>query len=235
MFENTQRQNTLGGTDIHEGLRSHLNKIYGLLSAGVLVTFALAYWIGNSPELLAMLRNSEGNGLSILGWIVLLGPLGLIFFMGAALQRASEIVIKAMYFLIAGLFGASLSVIFQIYTETSIAQVFLITSAAFAGLSLWGYTTKKDISGWGAFLFMGLLGLIVASIINLFVGNTAFDFAISVIGVLIFAGFTAYDTQRIKTDYLRGIRTSPSWEALSLYLDFINLFIHLLSLLGNKK
>ena len=147
-----------------------------------------------------------------------------------------------MFYAFAALMGVSISSIFLVYTGVSIVQTFLVTAIAFAGLSLWGYTTKKDLSGWGTFLLMGLIGLIVASIVNIFIASSAMQFAISVIGVLIFAGLTAYDTQNIKNTYLQMqgsgadfLGKSAIMGALKLYLDFLNLFMFLLSFMGNRE
>ena len=165
------------------------------------------------------------------------------FAFGAILNRISAAGAQLFFFGFAAVMGLSLSWIFVAFTGFSIAQVFLVTSIAFAGLSLWGYTTKKDISGWGSFLIMGVIGILVASIINIFLASPAIYFAISILGVLIFAGLTAYDTQNIKNTYLQHAAHSDSeWlgkaaimGALQLYLDFINMFMFLLQLLGNRE
>ncbi|WP_127112673.1 Bax inhibitor-1/YccA family protein [Shimia sediminis] len=241
---------------IDEGLRAHMNKVYGTMSVGTFITFLAAWAIAgmavtsnpNGAEV--MIREGQyltGLGQAIymspLKWVIMLAPLGMVFGFGAVLNRISAAGAQLYFYVFATLMGLSLSSIFIVYAGESIAQVFLITSIAFAGLSLWGYTTKKDISGWGSFLIMGLIGLIVASIVNIFLASSAVAFAVSVIGVLIFAGLTAYDTQKIKTTYLQMAHSGDTeWlgkaaimGALSLYLDFINLFMMLLSLLGNRE
>lgn len=241
---------------IDEGLRAHMNKVYGTMSVGTFITFLAAWAIAgmavtsnpNGAEV--MIREGQyltGLGqalyMSPLKWVIMLAPLGMVFGFGAVLNRISAAGAQLYFYAFATLMGLSLSSIFIVYAGESIAQVFLITSIAFAGLSLWGYTTKKDISGWGSFLIMGLIGLIVASIVNIFLASSAVAFAVSVIGVLIFAGLTAYDTQKIKTTYLQMAHSGDTeWlgkaaimGALSLYLDFINLFMMLLSLLGNRE
>jgi FtsH-binding integral membrane protein len=170
-------------------------------------------------------------------------PLGMAFLFGAAINKLSAAGAQTFFYVFASVMGLSISWIFVAFTGMSIAQVFLITSIAFAGLSLWGYTTKKDISGWGAFLIMGVIGLIVAAIVNIFLGSPAIAFAISVLGVLIFAGLTAYDTQNIKNTYVaHAHHGDQEWlakagimGALSLYLNFINMFMMLLSLFGNRE
>ncbi|MEM8856421.1 MAG: Bax inhibitor-1/YccA family protein, partial [Pseudomonadota bacterium] len=177
---------------------------------------------------------------SPLKWVVMLAPLAFIFLFTFKIQSMSAGMAQIMFWTFAGLMGISLSSIFLVYTSESIVRVFFITAAAFAGLSLFGYTTKKDLSGWGSFLVMGLIGIIIAMLVNIFLQSSALQFAISVIGVLVFAGLTAYDTQRIKESYSvndDGSVTSRKaiMGALSLYLNFINMFMMLLSLFGNRE
>ncbi len=227
---------------IDEGLRTHMNKVYGTMSVGLLVTALAAWAVGSSDVLLAIFRDPVTMRPNILGWIIMFAPLGMVFAFGAAINRLSAAGAQLFFYTFAALMGLSLSWIFAVFTGISITQTFLITAISFAGLSLWGYTTKKDISGWGSFLIMGLIGLIVASIVNIFLGSPAIQSAISIIGVLIFAGLTAYDTQKIKTDYIQHAQHMDSeWlgksaimGALNLYLDFINLFMFLLQFLGNR-
>jgi uncharacterized protein len=228
---------------VDEGLRTHMNKVYATMSVGTLVTFAVAWAVGSSPELLSVFRDPQTLRPNILGWIIMFAPLIMVFAMGGMVNRMSVSGLQTFFYAFSAVMGLSMAWIFQAFTGLSIAQVFLVTSISFAGLSLWGYTTKKDISGWGSFLIMGVIGLIVASIINIFLMSSALMFAVSVLGVLIFAGLTAYDTQRIKTDYLqmRGsygddvIGKTAIMGALSLYLNFINMFMMLLSLFGNRE
>ncbi|MDX2485339.1 MAG: Bax inhibitor-1/YccA family protein [Pseudodonghicola sp.] len=227
---------------IDAGLRAHMNKVYSTMSIGMLLTFAVAWAVGTSPQLLGVFRDPLTLQPNILGWILMFAPLIMVFAFGAALNRLSVAGAQLFFYAFASVMGLSLSWIFVAFTSFSIAQVFLVTSIAFAGLSLYGYTTKKDISGWGAFLIMGVIGLIVASVINIFLGSPAIMFAISILGVLIFAGLTAYDTQNIKNTYLQHAHTGDSeWlgkaaimGALSLYMDFINMFMFLLQLMGNR-
>ncbi len=222
---------------IDEGLRAHMNKVYGTMSAGMLLTFLAAWAVGNN----ATMMNTLFTGFT--RYIVMFAPLLMVFAFGAVINRLSAAAAQLFFYAFAAIMGVSISYIFVVYTAFSIAQIFLITSVAFAGLSLWGYTTRKDISGWGSFLIMGLIGLIVASIVNIFLGSPAIMFAISVVGVLIFAGLTAYDTQDIKNEYLAHAHQADSeWlgksaimGALRLYLDFINMFMMLLHLLGNRE
>ncbi|MCW8843327.1 MAG: Bax inhibitor-1/YccA family protein [Rhodobacteraceae bacterium] len=228
---------------IDEGLRAHMNKVYGTMSVGTFVTFLVAWAVGTSPALLSVFRDPATLQPNILGWIVMFAPLIMVFAFGAALNRLSAAGAQLFFWVFAAVMGLSMSWIFVAFTGYSIAQVFLVTSIAFAGLSLWGYTTKKDISGWGAFLIMGVIGILVASIVNIFLGSPAIAFAVSVLGVLIFAGLTAYDTQKIKATYLQHAHTGDQeWlgkaaimGALSLYLDFINMFMFLLQLFGNRE
>jgi len=231
---------TAGGTrtaEIDQGLRAHMNKVYGTMSVGMLLTFLTAWAVGNNAYMMETLFTG------ITRWIVMFAPLIMVFAFGAVINKLSAAAAQLFFYAFAAVMGLSLSYIFVIYTDFSIAQVFLTTSVAFAGLSLWGYTTKKDISGWGSFLIMGVIGLIVASIVNIFLGSPAIMFAISIIGVLIFAGLTAYDTQSIKNEYLAHAHNGDTeWMgksaimgALRLYLDFINMFMFLLQLMGNRQ
>ncbi len=229
--------------EIDEGLRAHMNKVYGTMSVGMLVTAAVAWGVGTSDALLSIFRDPITLQPNILGWIAMFLPLGMVFMFGAMINRLSAAGAQTFFYVFAAAMGLSISWIFAAFTGISIAQTFLVTSIAFAGLSLWGYTTKRDISGWGSFLIMGVIGLIVAMVINLFLQSPAIMFAVSILGVLIFAGLTAYDTQKIKTDYLahahamdgEWLEKSAIMGALNLYLDFINMFMFLLQFLGNRE
>lgn len=236
----TIRTTTAAGTraaQIDEGLRAHMNKVYGTMSVGMLITFLAAWAVGTNATMFETLFTG------ITRYVVMFAPLIMVFAFGAAINRLSAAGAQLFFYVFAAVMGVSISYIFVVFTPYSIAQVFLITAIAFAGLSLYGYTTKRDISGWGSFLIMGVIGLIVASIINIFLGSPAIMFAISVLGVLIFAGLTAYDTQNIKNTYLAHAHSGDSeWlgkaaimGALSLYLDFINMFMMLLNLLGSRE
>ncbi|CUI77633.1 Bax inhibitor-1/YccA family protein [Cognatishimia activa] len=229
--------------EIDAGLRAHMNKVYGTMSVGMLLTFAVAWAVGTSPALLSVFRDPITLSPNILGWIVMFAPLAMVFLFGAAINRLSAAGAQTFFYVFAAVMGLSMAWIFVAFTGFSIAQVFLVTAIAFAGLSLYGYTTKRDISGWGSFLIMGVIGILVASIINIFLGSPALHFAITILGVLIFAGLTAYDTQNIKNTYLahahhgdqEWLAKSAIMGALSLYLDFINMFMFLLQLLGNRE
>jgi FtsH-binding integral membrane protein len=228
---------------IDEGLRAHMNKVYGTMSVGMLVTAGVAWAVGSSPTLLAIFRDPITLQPNILGWIAMFLPLIMVFAFGAMINRLSAAGAQTFFYVFAAAMGLSISWIFAAFTGISIAQTFVVTSIAFAGLSLWGYTTKRDLSGWGTFLLMGVIGLIVAMIINIFLQSPAIMFAVSALGVLIFAGLTAYDTQRIKTDYIQHAQVADSeWltksaimGALSLYINFINLFMFLLQFLGSRE
>ncbi len=237
---------TAAGTrtaEIDAGLRAHMNKVYGTMSVGMLLTFLVAWAVGSNPALLSVFRDPATLQPNILGWIVMFAPLAMVFAFGAAINKLSAAGAQLFFYAFASVMGLSLSWIFVAFTGMSIAQVFLITSIAFAGLSLWGYTTKKDISGWGSFLIMGVIGILVASIVNIFLQSPAIMFAVSILGVLIFAGLTAYDTQKIKNDYIQhAAHADTEWlgkaaimGALNLYLDFINMFMFLLQLFGNRE
>lgn len=241
---------------IDAGLRAHMNKVYGLMSVAMLITGAAAWAISG----LAVTTDPTGASVQIgageyltsfgyalyaspLKWVVMFLPLVMVFAFGALINRLSAAGAQLFFYVYAVAMGLSLSSIFLVFTGTSIAQTFLITAIAFAGLSLYGYTTKRDLSAFGAFLVMGLIGLVVASIVNIFLASSALAFAISAIGVLIFAGLTAWDTQNIKNTYIQHAAMGDSeWlgkaavmGALNLYLDFINLFMFLLQFLGNNR
>ena len=216
------------------GLRAHMLSIYNMMASAVLLT-----------GIIAMLAASSGFTASLIGsplmWVIVLSPLAIVFAMSFGANKFSKGTLHVMYWGFATLMGLSLSTIFLVYTGESIAATFFATAAAFAGLSLYGYTTKKDLSGWGSFLLMGLIGIIVAMLLNAFIFQSgAMGLVINILGVLIFAGLTAYDTQRLKTDYqyLRGTEFAGKaviLGALSLYLDFINMFQFLLSFMGSRE
>lgn len=244
-YQTIRTAGTTRTVGIDEGLRAHMNKVYGTMSVGMVIT-ALAAW---AISQMAVDANGQLSALGValytspLKWVAMLLPFGMVLFFGAAMNRLSAAGTQLFFYVYAAAMGVSLSSIFLVYTGFSIVQMFLITAIAFASLSIWGYTTKRDISGWGSFLIMGLVGIIVASLINMFVQSSAIMFAVSVIGVLVFAGLTAYDTQKIKTTYLAHAHHGDSeWlgkaavaGALELYLDFINLFLMLLRLFGNRE
>ncbi len=228
---------------IDAGLRAHMNKVYGLMSVAMVLTGGVAWAVGTSDALISIFRDPLTGQNNILGWVVMFAPLIMVFAFGALVNRMSAAAAQLFFYAFAAVMGLSLAWIFQVFTGISIAQTFFVTAIAFAGLSLYGYTTKKDLSGWGTFLMMGVIGLIVASIVNIFLQSPAMMFAISAIGVLIFAGLTAFDTQNIKNNYLQHAQAmddewlakSAIMGALNLYMNFINLFMFLLSFLGNRE
>jgi hypothetical protein len=229
--------------EIDLGLRRYMLQVYNYMAVGLGLTGAAAFVILSNTDLLSLFANLQGNrvvGLTMLGWIALLAPLALVFFFAFRIHAMSFATAQATFWGYAALMGVSLAPTLYVYTGTSVAHVFFISAATFGAMSLWGYTTKRDLSGMGNFLMMGLIGIIIASVVNAFVGSSALQFAVSVIGVLIFVGLTAYDTQRIKEAYLESddgetMGKKAIYGALTLYLDFINLFMLLLQFFGIKK
>ncbi len=216
-----------------QGLRSYMLKVYNYMASGVLLT-----------GIVAMVFASSGFAAQVMAtplrWLIILSPLAIVFAMSFGVNRMKESTLQALFWTFATLMGLSMSTIFLVYTGTSIAQTFFAVTASFMGLSLWGYTTKKDLSGWGTFLIMGVVGLLVAMLINLFLQSPVMQLVISGIGVLIFAGLTAYDTQKIKSMYAYVAGTDMMGKtvimgALTLYLDFINMFSFLLSFMGSRE
>lgn len=236
-FENEKRFATLETTQagqIDEGLRSYMLRVYNYMASGLALTGIVAYVVATTPALTQAIFGTP------LQWVVMLAPIGLVFFLSARLHKMQFSTAQAMFWIFAALMGASLASIFLVYTGTSIARVFFITAATFSAMSLYGYTTKKDLSAWGSFLFMGLIGVLIAMVINIFLQSTMMQFVISIIGVIVFTGLTAYDTQRIKEAYYEADDSETAGKkaimgALKLYLDFINLFIMLMHLLGDRR
>ncbi|MEI8150123.1 MAG: Bax inhibitor-1/YccA family protein [Hyphomicrobiales bacterium] len=239
---------------VDEGLRAYMLRIYNYMVLGLAITGAAAlgvYMLSVTTDpSLAALKMRDGLMLTAFGkalfvsplkWAVILAPLGIVFLLSFGIHRMRPATAQLVFWLYAALVGVSLASIFMVFTHTSVVRVFFITAASFGALSLWGYTTQRDLSGMGSFLLMGLFGIILASLVNLFMASSALQFAISVIGVVVFAGLTAWDTQRLKTEYLYGAMDGETTErsaiigALSLYLNFINLFTLLLQLLGQRE
>ena len=227
-----------GDATYDAGLRSYMLSVYNYMASGVLLTGVVALFMarGGADSLAAQIFTQPG----ILKWIVMLAPFALVMVLSFGINRLSETSAKAIFWVYAGLMGASLSTILLVYTGTSVASTFFATAAGFAGLSLYGYTTKRDLSGMGKFLMMGVIGLIVAMVINMFTHSSALSLGISIIGVLLFAGLTVYDTQKIKEMYyhVQGtdmVGKSVIMGALTLYLDFINLFLFLLRFMGDRR
>ena len=215
------------------GLRSYMLRVYNYMASGVLLTGIVALLFATSGLAAQVL-------VTPLRWLIILAPLGFVMAMSFGLNRMQTSTLQALFWAFAVAMGLSMSSIFLVYTGTSIAQTFFAVAAGFAGLSLYGYTTKRDLSGLGTFLIMGVVGLLVAMLINLFLQSTAMMLAISAIGVLLFAGLTAYDTQKIKSMYAYVAGTDMMGKvvimgALNLYLDFVNMFMFLLSFMGNRR
>jgi FtsH-binding integral membrane protein len=220
------------------GLRSYMLSVYNYMASGVLLTGIVALLFVQSGYV-RLLFGADGHA-SGLGWIVMLAPLGLVFALSFGIARLSDFAAQALFWAYAAVMGLSLSTVLLVYTGSSVANTFFATAAGFAGLSLWGYTTKKDLSGFGSFLIMGVVGILIASLLNLFLQSGPLGLVISILGVLLFAGLTAYDTQRIKSMYFAVggtafARKSVIMGALTLYLDFINMFLFLLRLFGDRR
>jgi len=228
----TRSQADVAGIDV--GLRSYMLRVYNYMCMALAVSGAMAFYVSTSPTLQQAIFTTP------LRWVVFLAPLGLVFFLSARINKLSATAAQTTFWIFAALMGMSLASIFIVYTPASITRVFFITAGAFAGLSLVGYTTKKDLTGMGTFLFMGVIGLIIAMVVNIFLGSTMLQLGISVIGVLIFAGLTAYDTQKIKLMYVEADGAEVASKksimgALRLYLDFLNMFLFLMQIMGNSR
>ncbi|QQO34596.1 Bax inhibitor-1/YccA family protein [Bradyrhizobium diazoefficiens] len=239
---------------VDAGLRAYMLRIYNYMSIGLAITglAALGVYMAAVTDVptaeavrvgkLFLTPFGYAMFVSPLKYLFMLAPLAMVFVISAGINRLAPSTAQILFWVFSALMGISLSSIFLVYTHTSIVRVFFITAATFGALSLYGYTTKRDMSGMGSFLFMGLIGLIIASLVNLFLASTALQFIVSVVGVLVFAGLTAWDTQRLKNDYIYGYASAGGdiaeraaiSGALSLYLNFINLFTLLLQLLGQR-
>ncbi|MBI1208000.1 MAG: BAX inhibitor (BI)-1/YccA family protein [Azospirillum sp.] len=217
-----------------EGLRQHMLRVFNYMTVGLVLTGLVAYFTSTSVGMMQAIFGSP------LKWVVMLAPFAFVMVLSFGIQKLSAGTAQLLFWAFAGVMGLSLASIFIVYTGSSIARVFFISAAMFAGTALWGYTTKRDLSGMGSFLMMGLIGIVIASLVNMFIGSSALQFAVSVIGVLVFTGLTAYDTQNIKEMYAEshGVETNQKLAvmgALSLYLNFINLFLMLLQLFGQSR
>jgi uncharacterized protein len=227
-------QSTAKTAQYREGLRAFMLRVYNYMAAALVFTGLISYGVSNSPELLQAIYGTP------LMYVVLLAPIGISFFLGARLQQMSVTTAQTLFWVFAALIGLSLSSIFVIYTSESIMRVFFITASMFAAASLYGYTTKRDLGPIGSFLFMGLIGIVIASVVNTFMQSTQLSWLISFIAVGVFAGLTAYDNQRLKEMYSDAWQSDQTEKiaiigALNSYMDFINLFIHLLRFLGDRK
>ena len=221
------------GAQIDAGLRAHMQRVYSYMAGGLALTGIVAY----AAAVSGFYQSIAGTPLI---WIVMLAPLGFVLALSFGIQRMSSATATVLFWVYAAVMGLSLGSIFLVYTGTSVARVFFITAATYGAMSFYGYTTKSDLSGFGSFLLMGLIGIVIASLVNVFIGSSALQFAISIIGVVVFVGLTAYDTQRIKEMYLESDTGEIAGKkavlgALALYLDFINPFMMLLQLFGQRR
>ena len=223
---------TLEGID--QGLRSYLSRVYMYMAFGLFLTGGVSYAVANVPAMMQLIFGTP------LKWFVIFAPLGLVFFLSYRINTLKFATAQGLFWLYSALVGMSLASIFLMYTGESIARVFFITSSMFGVMSLYGYTTRRDLSGMGSFMFMGLIGIIIASLINIFLQSDAMQFIISLIAVIVFTGLTAYDTQAIKSMYYEGdgeevMGKKALMGALRLYLDFLNLFLAMLQLVGDRR
>lgn len=218
-----------------------ISQVFTYMAGALAITGVVAYLFGTNLELLSMLRNPETGGNTILGWVVMFAPFGFILLMGAMMERLSASMMLLAFTAYSALMGMSLSYIFVMYTASSISTTFFVTAGTFAVMAFVGYTTKTDLTKFGKLLMMALVGIIIASVVNWFVGSSMLQFIVSIVGVLVFTGLTAYDTQKLKeigAQVGTGSETASKlamWGALSLYLDFINLFLLLLRLFGGRN
>ncbi|GGA88936.1 membrane protein [Brucella endophytica] len=240
-YRNMQARSPAGvrvDAGIDQGLRSYMLGVYNMMALGLALTGVAA--LGTSVLAQSNPAFAQLLYASPLRWVIMLAPLVAVFFLSFRIENLSVGAARATFWVYAALVGLSLSSIFLVFTGQSIVRTFFVTAASFGALSLYGYTTKRDLSAMGSFLMMGVFGLILASIVNIFLGSTALQFAVSVLGVLIFAGLTAYDTQSIKEMYFEGDSSDTMGRkivmgALRLYLDFINMFMFLLQFMGNNR
>jgi len=228
---------------IDEGLRAHMLKVYNYMASALALTGVIAYLSAATPAVIDLMYAPGAGGAlqpTGLAYLVMFSPLAFVLVLSFGIQRMQASTAQAVFWGFAAVMGLSMAHIFLAFTGASIARVFFITAGTFAGMSLYGYTTKRDLSGMGSFLMMGLIGIIIASVVNMFMASSALHFVISVVGVLVFVGLTAYDTQKIKSLYLEAdgsevMAKKAIMGALTLYLDFINLFIMLLRLFGDRR
>lgn len=216
------------------GLRRHMLGIYRYMGIGLLITGLVAFGVSSSPALTAAIFGTP------LKWVAMLAPLAFVMVFSFRIERMSVGSARTAFFAFAGVMGVSMASIFLVFTGTSIAQTFLVAATMFAGVSLWGYTTGKDISGWSSFLMMGVIGVVAASLVNIFLGSTTLQLVVSLVGIAVFIGLTAWDTQRAKSEYLAFAGTQQAeklavMSALSLYLNLINIFQLLLTFMGQRE
>ncbi len=243
-MENRIYTQTSSAAALNEGLRQFMIRVYNYMAAGLCLTALTAWFVANNESILRLFFNispaGQLMGMSGLGWLMLLAPLIMVFAFYWVVARGTPTQVQMLFWSYAAIMGISFTPIFLVYTGASLARVFLITAGTFGAMSLYGYTTKRDLSAFGSFLFMGLIGIILASVVNIFLKSTGMDFAISILAVFIFTGLTAYDTQKIRNMYLDEDGSDTFTKkaivgALSLYLDFINLFLYLLRFMGDRR
>lgn len=243
-FARTQSFDQTRAVERDEGLRAYMLRIYNYMASALAITGIVAMFTANSPAILSLFYNvQDGNvaGMSGLGYLVMFAPIGLVLWMGMGMNKLSVTGLQSLFWGFAVLMGLSMSTVFLTYTGESIARAFFVTAGTFGAMSIYGYTTKRDLTGMGSFLMMGLIGLILASVVNIFLQSSALAFATSVIGVLIFVGLTAWDTQRLKGMYYQLTGGSEMLAkvtimgALSLYMDFINIFMYMLRFMGDRR
>jgi hypothetical protein len=232
--EQVARAGRSGALAVDAGLRAYMIRVYNYMALGLALTGVVAFLTYSTPSLFQAIFGTP------LAWVVMLAPLGFVLALSFGVRRLSASTAQVLFWAFAAVMGLSLSTIFFAFAAADITRVFFITAASFGALSLWGYTTQRDLTAFGSFLFIGLIGVIIALFVNLFLRSSGLDFALSVIGVLVFAGLTAYDTQRIKNMYMENLDSEVATKtavmgALSLYLDFINMFLMLLRLMGSSR
>jgi FtsH-binding integral membrane protein len=240
---------TTDAAAVDAGLRAYMLRVYNWMASGLVLTGIVAYLIANTPELQALfyqrVMTPRGAAVqpTILAYVAMFAPLAFVLVLSFGINRLSKTTAQALFWAFAAVMGASMAHIFLVFTGTSIARTFFVTAAMFGGISIYGYTTKADLTRMGSFMMMGLIGIIIASLVNMFIGSTALQFAISVIGVVVFVGLTAWDTQRIKADYMQYAYAEGTEEAgkrsvmdaLGLYLNFINLFQLMMQFMGVRQ
>ena len=237
--ERSASQVRISTVETAEGLRVFMSNVFSWMTVGLVLTGIVSYWFASDASLFSLLHNPEG-GNTILGWVVMLAPLGFVIAMGAAFQKLSYQMMMVLFIAFAVVMGMSMSYIFHVYTAGAIYKTFFVTAGTFGIMAFLGYTTKTDLTSFGKYLMMGLIGIILASVVNWFLGSSSLDYIISIMAVLVFTGLTAYDVQRIKgigSTVENGTSLAGKaaiMGALSLYLDFINLFLMLLRLFGGR-
>lgn len=233
-YVNRTMQGRAQSAEIDLGLRAYMQKVFGYMALGLTITGLVAFFTAQSPTLLGLVYGTP------LKWVVFLAPIGIALLFGFKIHSMRASTAQTVFWLFSGVMGLSLASIFIVYTGESVARTFFIAAATFAGMALYGYTTKRDLSGLGSFLIMGVFGLLIAMVVNIFLASSALQFVISAVGVLVFTGLTAYDAQKIKEMYWEGdgaeIGTKKAvMGALNLYMDFINLFLFMLQFLGDRR